>query len=273
MENRRPTISRLRLKTFILSTLLRLRSDPVRFASTLRIPFNMPGYQPAGLRWAACQSIALAQMRSVPAIMSEISHGFWITNTEVTVSAYERFTRVTGHPSPPKTKTNPKWKLSEHPVTEVTWQDAEDYCKWTVGRLPTEAEWEYAARAGKPDQVYTWGNEFDPNLCNSMKSGKQRGDFTETVPVRRFDTPNGWNLFGMIGNAREWVSDAYDPTAYAKAGTASDPHMSEPGRDRVLRGGSFGDGEKQLHISARDHLEPHKHDNQTGFRCALLELR
>jgi formylglycine-generating enzyme required for sulfatase activity len=204
----------------------------------------------------------------------KISRGFWLTNTEVTVSAYELFTRVTGHPGPSKTKTNPKWKLSELPVTKVGWNDAEDYCKWTGGRLPTEAEWEYAARAGKPDQVYPWGNEFNADFCNSVRSGKGRGAYTETAPVRLFDMPNGWTLFGMIGNAREWVSDTYVANGYTTAGASTtDPQVSEPGKQRVLRGGSFGDGEKQLRTSARDHLEPQRLDNQTGFRCVVSELQ
>jgi len=199
-----------------------------------------------------------------------ISSGFWITNTEVIVSAYESFTKQTGHRKPQKTKTNPKLVYTEHPVTKVTWQDAADYCKWAGGSLPTEAEWEYAARAGKDDAIYPWGSAFDPKLCNSIKSEKFRVPFNETVPVRTF-AQNGWNLFGVIGNVREWVWDVYDPNAYDHR-SSSDPRISGPGKDRVMRGGSFGDGEKQLRLSARDHQDPGKEDNQTGFRCVVSKL-
>jgi formylglycine-generating enzyme required for sulfatase activity len=201
-----------------------------------------------------------------------IKPGFWITNTEVTVSAYDGFRKHSALTKPQKrTKTNQKGKYTEHPVTEKTWQDAVDYCRWAGGRLPTEAEWEYAARAGKDGTVYPWGNEFDPKLCNSIKSDKFRGGFPETTPVRQFDLPNDWGLLGIIGNVREWVWDVYDLDAYHASST--DPRTTTgQGKDRVVRGGSFGDGEKQLRLSARYHLDPSKFDNQTGFRCVVPEL-
>jgi formylglycine-generating enzyme required for sulfatase activity len=204
-----------------------------------------------------------------------LKSAFWITNTEVTVSAYDNFTKQTGHSKPSPTKTNPKQQFTEHPVTKVSWQDAEDYCEWTNGRLPTEAEWEYAARAGKDDNLYPWGDKFDPKLCNSAKlPDKLRAPFSETVPVRHFiNARNAWSLFDVIGNVREWVWDAYDPNAYQGDASPSDPRVETgPGNDRVSRGGAWGDSEKQLRLSARYHQNPGKGDNQTGFRCLVPKL-
>jgi formylglycine-generating enzyme required for sulfatase activity len=199
---------------------------------------------------------------------------FWITNTEVTVSAYDNFMKQTGHSKPSPTKTNPKLQYTEHPVTKVTWQDAEDYCEWTNGRLPTEAEWEYAARAGKDDNLYPWGDKFDPKLCNSFRLPKKLlAPFSETLPVRHFiDARNAWSLFDVIGNVREYVWDAYDPNAYQGDPTPSDPRVEAgPGNDRISRGGAWGDSEKQLRLSARYRQNP-KGDNQTGFRCLVPKL-
>lgn len=194
-----------------------------------------------------------------------ITSGFWITSTEVTVNAYVfRF-----HHQPPKTVTNPKWKLTELPVTKVKWRDAEDYCEWAGGRLPTEAEWEFAARGGASDnRIYPWGDKFEPDRCNFTGSKKLRSVFPEAIPVRAFG-PSAGGLFDMIGNVREWVWDVYTPNAYAPGEPVKDPRINSGGKDHVLRGGSYDDGEKQLRTSARYHLGGGEMDNQTGFRCML----
>ena len=201
----------------------------------------------------------------------KITKGFWMTRTEVTTGAYQRFTSDTGHREPGKTQTNPKLAGTDLPVTKVTWDDAKAYCQWAGGRLPTEAEWEYAARGGKAELKFPWGNTFDPKLANSFKTDpKLKIRFLETVPVRKLGSGNGFDLFDMVGNVREWTGDFY--SAYSSAGSLTDPAGPNEGKDRVVRGGSFFESEKDLRLSARDHADPAKQDNATGFRCVLPSL-
>ena len=202
----------------------------------------------------------------------KITKGFWMTRTEVTTGAYQRFTSATGHREPGKTQTNPKLAGTDLPVTKATWDDAKAYCEWAGGRLPTEAEWEYAARGGKAELKFPWGNTFDPNLANSFKTDlKLKRPFIETIPVRKLGSGNGFDLFDMLGNAREWTADFYAAT-YSSAGPLTDPAGPKEGKDRVVRGGSFNESEKDLRLSARDHVDPAKQDNATGFRCVLPSL-
>ncbi len=202
----------------------------------------------------------------------KISQGFWITRTEVTVGAYSGFVKKTNHPEPPKTKTNYGGLGSDLPQTNVSWEDAVAYCKWAGGRLPTEAEWEYAARGGKPDQIFPWG-AWDPTKANYSGTDvkKVRKPYQETVAARQIGEGNGFDLFDMAGNAAEWVSDWYSPTYYAES-PAVDAKGPSDGKERVTRGGSYYDPERFLRSSARDHKQPGKPYNTVGFRCVVPKL-
>jgi formylglycine-generating enzyme required for sulfatase activity len=201
-----------------------------------------------------------------------LSKDFWITRTEVTVGAYDRFTRAEPGHKLPKTKTLHGLVATELPITDISWDDAVDYCKWAGGRLPTEAEWEYAARGGKQDWIYPWGS-WDPNKANWGKTDikKVRAPFDEMVPVRKIGDGNGYDLYDMAGNAAEWTADYYSPTAYAD-GQNTDPKGPPDGKERVVRGGSWYDPEKFLRNSARDKKAPDKPVNTIGFRCVLPSL-
>jgi formylglycine-generating enzyme required for sulfatase activity len=185
----------------------------------------------------------------------KIDHDFWITQTEVKAGAYDKCVSASSCHEPGKTQTRTD-QGTELPVTKVGWDDADAYCKWAGGRLPTEAEWEYAARGGKADLIYPWGNQINGKMANYIKSDRKK-PFFETVPVGKIDNPNGFGLLDMAGNAREWTADFYDPSA---------------AKERVVRGGSFNTSEKDLRVSARDKIDVTKFatgDNQTGFRCVL----
>ncbi len=183
-----------------------------------------------------------------------IEAGFWMTQTEVTVFAYDRFSRATSRKMPTAPLWNKKWKLTDRPITEVSWTDAEAFCAWIGGRLPTEAEWEYAARAGADDKIFVSGDSLTHDDANYLGSGgKDR--WVDPGPVRSFDA-NAWKLYDLSGNVREWTLDWYS--------AASGQRL-----ERVIRGGSYNDGEKQLRLSMRAHRKPELWDNQTGFRCAV----
>ncbi|MFO1455109.1 MAG: formylglycine-generating enzyme family protein [Steroidobacteraceae bacterium] len=178
----------------------------------------------------------------------------------------------------------------DHPVVQVAYADAEAYCRWAGKRLPTEAEWEFAARGGLEGKVYPWGDEFRPGgrwMTNSFQGHfPDRGDaadgYAATSPVARFPA-NGYGLFDVAGNVWEWVADWYRPDYYAalaaQGGVARDPHgpvdsfdPDEPAiAKRVQRGGSFLCTEQycsRYMVGTRGKGEPGSTANHVGFRCA-----
>ena len=149
-------------------------------------------------------------------------------------------------------------KRMDHPVVHIAFEDAQAYAKWAGKRIPTEAEWEFAARGGLPQKKYPWGNEFRPGgkyMANTFQGhfpekNTAEDGYVATNPVKAFP-PNAYGLYGMAGNVWEWVSDWYRPDYYARlasqGGTARNPQgpsesldPSEPGvQKRVQKGGSF----------------------------------
>ena len=169
-----------------------------------------------------------------------ISRGFWMGSTPVTANAFRRFCESTGEEMPEEFEGDPDW-TGEYPIVNVGWHAAAAYSAWAGGRLPTEAEWEYAARGGLEGCIYPCGNE----LTEADASFKNRGGMER---VGRYP-PNGFGLYDMAGTVWEWCSDWFN---YYGAARVKDPSRGETsGQGRVERGGSRGDSPISLRVSNR----------------------
>ncbi len=203
---------------------------------------------------------------------------YWIDVYEVTNASYLEFVNATGHrPALDDTcatdacRQGNLWKgrsflkqISNQPVTQVNWYDAAVYCKWRGKRLPTEAEWEKAAR-GPVGNLYPWGNRPPPGKATYRR--KWRGVFTMT-DVGFY--PGGASIYGvhdLAGNAWEWVADWYDRHYYSKK-INKNPKGPKTGKFKVVRGGSWVNYEDTLHSAFRRWSRPEVRFNDTGFRCA-----
>ena len=218
---------------------------------------------------------------------------FFIGRFPVTQDDFARFVRATGYPEPAvreltliasgrestfKELAAPYiWQGAEppagrgsHPVVLVRYEDAAAYCDWMaaqlsrVTRLPTEAEWEKAARAGVEGARYPWGQQIDPSHANFLADPAvkhQRG----TRPTGTYP-PNAYGLYDMIGNVWEWVSDWYAPDYYG-LGDARDPRGPGSGGMRIVRGGSWvNDDSAMLRCAYRHQVPPDTYAYSMGFR-------
>ncbi len=164
-----------------------------------------------------------------------------------------------------------------HPVVHVSWNDAQAYCAWTGTHLPTEAEWEAAARGGLDGQPFPWGDQLEPQGVHRMNifQGDFPGGNTEadgcrgTAPVDAFD-PNGFGLYNVCGNVWEWCADWLD-TTYYRASPVEAPVGPQTGSLRVQRGGSYlchSSYCRRYRVSARFGSEPDSSSGNVGFRVA-----
>jgi len=200
---------------------------------------------------------------------------FYIDKYEVTNAQYRKFVEQTNHSPPSVPHTFDKGKLvygfkpwederfnqPDAPVVGVTYYDAIEYAKWAGKRLPTEAEWEKAARGTEPN-IYPWGNEWDSSKCNSREEGiwqvSKITEFTGDI------SPYG--IFGMGGNVCEWVYDWYDNDYYKKI-VARNPKGAKKGKARSVRGGCWNFSRVLSRCASRNGYPPESSCNYLGFRC------
>ena len=187
---------------------------------------------------------------------------FLIDRYEVTNAQYEKFMKATGHEAP-EYWDDEKYNKFNHPVVGVSWFDAVAYAKWAGKRLPTEAEWEKAARGGLVDKHYPWGDSISHDNANYGTGGRDRWEHTS--PVGSFP-PNEYGLYDMAGNVEEWCADWYDKDYY-RSSPERNPKGPNTGSWRVLRGGSWG-GNTSLSRCAYRFYAPSISNYFIGFRCA-----
>jgi formylglycine-generating enzyme required for sulfatase activity len=197
---------------------------------------------------------------------------FWMDPTEVTNAAFRKFLVANRSWQKSQVKSDfasedylKYWKNAEYPsieqgnypVTYVSWYAAQAYCAWMEKRLPTEAEWEYAARAGTT-KAYWWGDEWEPaKAAGNLPRGPD--------PVGKEAHRNQWNLFDMLGNVKEWTSTVYKTYPYDASDGREDPQSVS---GRVVRGGSWADVPEYLRSAFRIQEAPNFTDGFVGFRCA-----
>jgi formylglycine-generating enzyme required for sulfatase activity/serine/threonine protein kinase len=207
--------------------------------------------------------------------------GFWIDRTEVSNGQYVQCVNAGFCQAPSSCaggdRSNPDATNASHPVSCVQWEDAHDYCQWAGGRLPTEAEWEKAAR-GTDGREYPWGDDLDPARLNGSDNAHSAttgcwaytGDdgFAFSAPVGSY--PGGASPFGaldMSGNVYEWVNDWWSGDYYAQS-PLQNPQGPASGSLKISRGGGWCSGRFSLRTWAKLAAGPADASQQVGFRCA-----
>jgi len=215
-----------------------------------------------------------------PAHQVTLSRGFWISTTEVTVGAYRKFAAATQRALPAEApRFNAGWADAALPMTRVSRAEAQAYCRWSGGRLPTEAQWEYAARGGTDtarygelDAIAWYGDNAGRERIDTQKiAQEQRGEFNVILAKNgnqphRVGTkvPNAFGLYDLLGNVWEWTADWHDNYP---AEAVTDPAGPADGEKRILRGGSWTFFGSQIRASARLKVSEGLQTDFAGFRC------
>lgn len=192
--------------------------------------------------------------------------GFYMDKYEVTVRQYAKFLGATILEIPPEWNTMNQAQHQKRPVAFVNWADANAYCRWAGKRLPTESEWEKAAR-GLDSRTYPWGNEI-PTQRRANFAKHDWNEHAALVPVGLLDNGKSpYGIYDLAGNVREWVADWYDANYYEKSPDRN-PKGPERGEGKVLRGGSWLHDPEYLRSAYREPNTPLLRVANYGFRCA-----
>ena len=194
---------------------------------------------------------------------------YWIDQTEVTNAQYQKCVKAGMCVEPASCgqgeSTYQDALKSDYPVTCLTWDEVGVYCGWVGGRLPTEAQWEKAAR-GTAELKYPWGNEFESTNCNS-----EEGGIEGPMPVGSYSLQGNspYGLMDVSGNVWEWTADWYDIGYYSKA-SSQNPTGPKSGEHRSLRGGSWYANYCSVRTSYRYYDLPYGRSTGVGFRCVVV---
>jgi formylglycine-generating enzyme required for sulfatase activity len=228
---------------------------------------------------------------------------FWIDQTEVTNAMFRKFVDATSYRTNaemdgwasvfnssakewqditgaswqhPRGPSNDLSGLDNYPVVQISWNDAKAYCEWVGRRLPTEAEWEKAAR-GTDSRIYPWGNQnvtgdllnlADQNLNVQWAKKDVDDGYQFAAPVGHYpDGASPYGVYDMMGNVQEWVADFYDENYYATS-PIRNPTGPMTGQGHILRGGGWNDGKSSVRVTYRKIDSSEARSDNTGFRCA-----
>lgn len=196
----------------------------------------------------------------------KLTRGYWIYKTEVTNAMYDRYLAANPGIPAPRFRTTDRFSGADLPVVGVPWRDAQAYCAWAGGRLPTEAEWEFAAR-GPEGRVFPWGNQ-PPTEALAVFGRNYITGYPD--PVSSKPAGASWcGALGMAGNVSEWCSDFFSPFAYVSA-KPIDPTGPSDGDSRVVRGSAWlAQDPWRLSGAARAGARPHAAISFYGFRPVI----
>jgi len=196
-----------------------------------------------------------------PAHAVRITRGFWLAACEVTNAQYATFCGLAGGTRPAGST-----QAHNHPVVFVSWEDAVAYCGHYGMALPTEAQWEYAAR-GPESRRYPWGEKWDASVCCHYGS-RGRGGWSQ--PVGSFSAGASWcGALDMAGNVYEWCADFYAP-AYYRLSPTDDPSGPAEGERRAVRGGAWTSDDYHCRCATRSSDLPTQTVSYIGFRCVIV---
>jgi sulfatase modifying factor 1 len=262
------------------SGMLFLRGGAFRMGTNHGFPYEEPAhYVRISSFWMDKFLVTNQQFATFVAVTGYVTEAEKFGWSGVFIPAQHQWVSVAGaewrHPEGPESTLTGR---SKFPVLDVSWRDAGAYCEWTKKRLPTEAEWDFAARGGLDGATYSWGNELTPHgkhLANVWQGNFPTEDdgkdgFRYISPIGSFP-PNGYGLYDMTGNVWEWTADWFSEDYYRFSNGTTNPAGPAYGSEKVIRGGSWLCSANYCtgyRVAARQKTAPDSGLNNLGFRCA-----